>query len=119
MLQPGANVGGIGMGVVRMVRPWNEWLLIWGYDINQPAAQLTEESGEEVARNLIGDHYIPVDVTSWSTLDRQSHVRHAITRKAACSAWATPCTATRRQRTRLQYLDPGCLQPGLEARRWC
>jgi 2,4-dichlorophenol 6-monooxygenase len=28
VMQPGADVGGIGMGVVRMVRPWNEWLII-------------------------------------------------------------------------------------------
>ena len=67
VLQPGSNVGGIGMGVVRMVRPWNEWLLIWGYDINQPAPHMTEESCREVAWNLIGDRSIPVDVTSWST----------------------------------------------------
>ena len=26
VLQPGSNVGGIGAGLVRMVRPWNEWL---------------------------------------------------------------------------------------------
>jgi 2,4-dichlorophenol 6-monooxygenase len=24
------------MGLVRMVRPWNEWLIVWGYDINEP-----------------------------------------------------------------------------------
>ncbi len=33
VLQPGSDIGGIGMGVVRMVRPWNEWLTIWGYDV--------------------------------------------------------------------------------------
>ena len=37
VVQPGADVGGIGMGLVRMVRPWNEWLIVWGYDINEPA----------------------------------------------------------------------------------
>ena len=42
VLQPGSNVGGIGMGVVRMVRPWKEWLIIWGYDINQPAPEVSE-----------------------------------------------------------------------------
>ena len=34
VIQPGSNVGGIGAGLVRMVRPWNEWLIVWGYDIN-------------------------------------------------------------------------------------
>jgi 2,4-dichlorophenol 6-monooxygenase len=34
VIQPGADVGGIGAGLVRMVRPWNEWLIVWGYDID-------------------------------------------------------------------------------------
>ncbi len=33
VLQPGSDIGGIGMGLVRMVRPWDEWLIVWGYDI--------------------------------------------------------------------------------------
>ena len=37
VIQPGSNVGGIGAGLVRMVRPWDEWLVVWGYDINGPA----------------------------------------------------------------------------------
>jgi 2,4-dichlorophenol 6-monooxygenase len=67
VLAPGSNVGGIGMGVVRMVRPWNEWLLIWGYDINQPPPKVTEEIAEQLARQLIGDDDIPIRVKSWST----------------------------------------------------
>ena len=38
VMQPGSDVGGIGMGLVRMVRPWNKWLIVWGYDINRAAA---------------------------------------------------------------------------------
>jgi 2,4-dichlorophenol 6-monooxygenase len=41
VMQPGADVGGIGMGLVRMVRPWNEWLIVWGSDINQPPPSVT------------------------------------------------------------------------------
>jgi 2,4-dichlorophenol 6-monooxygenase len=67
VLQPGSNVGGIGMGVVRMVRTWNEWLLIWGYDITQPAPTVTREICEQLARQLIGDDEIPIEITSWST----------------------------------------------------
>jgi 2,4-dichlorophenol 6-monooxygenase len=44
VLRPGATIGGIGLGLVRMVRPWNEWLITWGYDINQPPPDLTEDS---------------------------------------------------------------------------
>src|SRR3954466_15525836 len=33
VIQPGSNVGGIGAGLVRTIRPWDEWLIVWGYDI--------------------------------------------------------------------------------------
>jgi 2,4-dichlorophenol 6-monooxygenase len=39
--QTGAEVGGIGMGLVRCVRPWHEWLVVWGYDINGSTPDLT------------------------------------------------------------------------------
>jgi 2,4-dichlorophenol 6-monooxygenase len=67
VLQPGSNVGGIGMGVVRMVRPWHEWLIIWGYDINQPTPEVTEDFAKGVVWSLIGDSTIPVKVKSVST----------------------------------------------------
>src|SRR5690606_37764460 len=51
VLQPGATIGGIGLGLVRMVRPWNEWLVTWGYDINQPPPDLDEEMATEIVRN--------------------------------------------------------------------
>lgn len=35
IIQPGANIGGIGLGLLRMVRPWNEWQIVWGYDIEK------------------------------------------------------------------------------------
>jgi 2,4-dichlorophenol 6-monooxygenase len=67
VMQPGADVGGIGMGLVRMVRPWNEWLINWGYDINQPAPQVDDAFATKVARDLIGDPDIPIEITSTST----------------------------------------------------
>ncbi|WP_445680694.1 FAD-dependent oxidoreductase [Radicibacter daui] len=65
VLQPGANIGGIGMGLVRMVRPWHEWLIVWGYDINQPPPEMTNELAVQVARNLIGDQDIPIRIKSF------------------------------------------------------
>jgi 2,4-dichlorophenol 6-monooxygenase len=67
VLQPGSNVGGIGMGLVRMVRPWNEWLIVWGYDINQPAPEVDNAFAAKVARDLVGDPYLKVDIQSVST----------------------------------------------------
>lgn len=67
VLQPGSNVGGIGMGLVRMIRPWNEWLINWGYDISQGAPEVDSAFAEGVARDLIGDPDIDIDITSVST----------------------------------------------------
>ncbi len=67
VMQPGANVGGIGMGLVRMVRPWNEWLIVWGYDINQPAPVVDAAYATEVARQLVGDPELEIELISANT----------------------------------------------------
>jgi 2,4-dichlorophenol 6-monooxygenase len=67
VMQPGSNVGGIGMGLVRMVRPWDEWLIVWGYDISQPAPEVDEAFARNVAYSLIGDDTIPIEIKSVST----------------------------------------------------
>lgn len=67
VVQPGADVGGIGMGVVRMVRPWTEWLVIWGYDINGPEPVVDEAFARKVVRDLVGDPELAIELTSVST----------------------------------------------------
>jgi 2,4-dichlorophenol 6-monooxygenase len=67
VMQPGADVGGIGMGLVRMVRPWNEWLIVWGYDINQPAPTVDAEMATQVARQLVGDPTLEIELISANT----------------------------------------------------
>ncbi|MGW5275910.1 FAD-dependent oxidoreductase [Streptomyces sp. NPDC004044] len=66
VMRPGAHMGGIGMGLVRMVRPWNEWLLVWGYDIDQPPPEMDEATVRDIVHDLIGDRDIPVEITSSS-----------------------------------------------------
>lgn len=67
VMQPGADVGGIGMGLVRMVRPWNEWLIVWGYDINQPAPEVDAAMATDVARQLVGDPELEIELLSANT----------------------------------------------------
>ena len=67
VLQPGAQIGGIGAGLVRMVRPWNEWLFIWGYDIEQGERTLTNDEAISIVRNLVGDETLEVTIRSTST----------------------------------------------------
>jgi 2,4-dichlorophenol 6-monooxygenase len=66
VLQPGADIGGIGLGLVRMVRPWNEWLIVWGYDINQPPPDVDDEMATRIVHELVGDDTIPVTIRSTS-----------------------------------------------------
>ncbi|MFJ4787214.1 FAD-dependent oxidoreductase [Streptomyces sp. NPDC088794] len=66
VMQPGAETGGIGMGLVRMVRPWDEWLLVWGYDIEQPPPQVDEAEARRIVRDLVGAPDLDVEITSTS-----------------------------------------------------
>ncbi len=66
VIQPGSNVGGIGTGLVRMVRPWNEWLIVWGYDISSPPPNLDEEMAKGIVRDMLGMHDLELDITGFS-----------------------------------------------------
>jgi len=66
VIQPGSNVGGIGAGLVRMIRPWNEWLIVWGYDITQPPPAVDTEKATQVVRNLLGMPDLEVEITGTS-----------------------------------------------------
>lgn len=67
VLAPGATVGGIGAGLVRCVRPWNEWLVVWGYDVESGPPELTDEYALSVVHKLLGDDEIPVTIKSSSS----------------------------------------------------
>lgn len=66
VLQPGAEIGGIGLGLVRMVRPWHRWLIVWGYDIDQPPPSVDDEFAIGVVRKLVGDPDLEVRIDSYS-----------------------------------------------------
>jgi len=67
VIQPGSEVGGLGIGVVRMVRPWHKWLAIWGYDMEQGPPELSEQAATGIVHKLIGDSSIPVTIRQTST----------------------------------------------------
>lgn len=67
IIQPGSSTGGLGMGLVRMVRPWNKWLCIWGYDLEQGPPDVNEAMAKEIVHNLIGDNDLEVKIESTST----------------------------------------------------
>ncbi len=67
VIQPGSDIGGLGIGVVRMVRPWNKWLAIWGYDVNAGPPEINDEFATKIVRNLVGDQDLPVKIDATST----------------------------------------------------
>ncbi|MGW2636981.1 FAD-dependent oxidoreductase [Streptomyces sp. NPDC001348] len=66
IMRPGADVGGIGMGLLRMVRPWNEWLIVWGYDIDNPPPTVDDGAAAAIVRDLVGDDELDVQIDSAS-----------------------------------------------------
>jgi 2,4-dichlorophenol 6-monooxygenase len=66
MLQPGADKQGIGLGVLRMVKPWHEWMLMWGYDPADGPPDLTQEFIRELAVQLVGTDEFEMRVKSSS-----------------------------------------------------
>ncbi|MDH6454345.1 MULTISPECIES: FAD-dependent monooxygenase [unclassified Streptomyces] len=66
VIQPGANVGGIGAGLVRMVRPWNEWLIVWGYDIDSEPPVVDNAEAIRIVRQLLGIPDLEVEITGTS-----------------------------------------------------
>jgi 2,4-dichlorophenol 6-monooxygenase len=67
IMQPGAEVGGIGMGLIRMVRPWHEWLIVWGYDINEPTPVVDHARATTIARQLVGKPDLEIELLGTST----------------------------------------------------
>ncbi|MGP4019373.1 FAD-dependent oxidoreductase [Saccharopolyspora sp. 5N708] len=66
VIQPGSNIGGIGAGLVRMVRPWHEWLIVWGYDITREPPVIDTDAATQIVRNLVGVPDLGVTITGTS-----------------------------------------------------
>jgi 2,4-dichlorophenol 6-monooxygenase len=66
MVQPGADKQGVGLGVLRMVKPWTEWMLMWGYDVASDPPEMTPEFIRELAVKLVGTDDFQMKVKSKS-----------------------------------------------------
>ena len=66
ILQPELENDGVGIGVVRMIRPWKEWMLIKGYDLNRGEPKLTDVEAIKIVHDLVGDQNIRVHIKSTS-----------------------------------------------------
>jgi 2,4-dichlorophenol 6-monooxygenase len=80
MLQPGAEKEGVGLGVLRMIKPWHEWMLMWGYEVAAGPPQLTDEVVRELAVALVGTDDFEMHVTSRSPWTVNHHFATTIAR---------------------------------------
>ena len=67
LLQSGNGLNGTGVGVLRMVRPWNKWVGVWGYELSQGAPELNDDEAKAVVQRLIGTDRIPITIDAQST----------------------------------------------------
>jgi 2,4-dichlorophenol 6-monooxygenase len=63
MVQPGAEKEGVGLGVLRMIKPWHEWMLMWGYEAAAGPPEITDEFARELAVQLVGTEDFEMRVT--------------------------------------------------------
>lgn len=67
MIQAGDGFNGAGVGVLRMVRPWNKWVCVSGYDMSKGEPKLTEDEARGVVQKVMGTNSIPIKIDAMST----------------------------------------------------
>src|SRR6201999_1111235 len=80
MLQPGAETEGVGLGVLRMIKPWHEWMLMWGYEAAAGPPTFTDEFVRELAVKLVGTDDFEMKVNSASPWTVNHHYATTIAR---------------------------------------
>ncbi len=64
---PVAGFGEIGLGLLRAVRPWNQWIAGWGFDMSQGEPDFSPEHVLQRIRTLVGDPELEVEIEKNST----------------------------------------------------
>ena len=61
-----AGFGEIGMGLLRAIRPWGQWIAGWGFDMSQGEPDISDDVVLEQIRTLVGDPELTIDIVSRS-----------------------------------------------------
>lgn len=64
---PVAGFGEIGLGLLRAVRPWNQWIAGWGFDMSKGEPDFSPAHVLERIRTLVGDPELEVEIEKNST----------------------------------------------------
>ncbi|TCB51369.1 2,4-dichlorophenol 6-monooxygenase [Acinetobacter sp. ANC 4779] len=66
IVNPAAGFGEIGMGLLRAISPWNDWVAGWGFDIAQGEPQYTQEQIIQRIHTFIGTDEVDIEVQNVS-----------------------------------------------------
>ncbi len=66
IVTPDASFGEIGMGLLRAVHPWTQWIAGWGFDISKGEPDLSPEAIVPKIKVLIGDSSVDIDIVRTS-----------------------------------------------------
>ena len=67
IITPGASYGEIGMGTLRAIRPWTQWIAGWGYDMAAGQPDTSPETVLPRIREMIGDPDVAIEVQNVTT----------------------------------------------------
>jgi hypothetical protein len=104
------------MGTLRAIRPWQQWIASWGYDINGPEPNRRPGAVLPRIREMIGDPDPDPRHRERHYLADQPGLGHPLLLGAGILRRRRGAPASAFKRPGLQYLHPGCVQPRLEAR---
>ena len=66
IVNPEASFGDLGMGLLRAITPWNEWIMGWGFDISKGEPQVTEEQVRARLNTFVGAEVEDVEIQKLS-----------------------------------------------------
>lgn len=66
MVTSDASFGEIGMGLLRAIEPWNQWIAGWGFDMSKGEPDFSPEEIKRKVRALVGDPQLEFKVDSTS-----------------------------------------------------
>ncbi|WP_238998341.1 FAD-dependent monooxygenase [Nocardioides limicola] len=77
-----AGFGEIGMGLLRAIRPWEEWIAGWGFDMAAGEPDLSDETVIAQIRTLVGDPSVEPEIVSKSLwyVNQQHATRYSLGR---------------------------------------
>lgn len=80
-----AAFGEIGMGLLRAIEPWKQWIAGWGFDMSQGEPDFAPEEVKRRVRLLVGDPNLEIEIDSTSVwYVNQAHAPIYAKRRVFC-----------------------------------